>query len=147
MDAIAKRGGNKPDLWNSSDVQVECDILTLDNSLDNEYASHLLSGTSLPINFAAWGHANQSTGNDKILSANIHRALSRLKSVFITLTRLKAFNTKTLIIDFIQLLPNSTMHTMLLMNTVFRFKLAQNRARISYDIGDGSTIPTPKNSW
>ena len=85
MDAIVKRDDNKPDLWNISDIQAKCDLLTLDNSLDNEYSSHLLSGKSLPIKFATWGHTNQSTGNDKSISANIHRALSRLKSIFIAL--------------------------------------------------------------
>ena len=65
MDAIVKRDDNKSDLWNTSDIQAKCDLLTLGNSLDNEYASHLLSGKSLPINFATWGHTNQSTGNDK----------------------------------------------------------------------------------
>ena len=64
-------------------MQCKCDLLTLDNTLDNEYASHLLSGKSLPINFATWSHTDQSTGNDENLSANIHRALSRLKSVFV----------------------------------------------------------------
>ena len=38
----------------------------------------------MPINFATWSHTNQSTGNDSF-SANIHRALSRLKSIFVTL--------------------------------------------------------------
>ena len=71
-------------IWNISDIQCKCDLLTLDNSLDNEDASHLLSGKSLPINFATWSHTNQSTGNDNF-SANIHRALSRLKSIFVTL--------------------------------------------------------------
>ena len=71
--------------WSISDIQCKCDLLTLDNSLDNEYASHLLSGKSLPINFSTWNHTNQSTGNDKNFSANINRALTRLKSVFITL--------------------------------------------------------------
>uniref|UniRef100_UPI0040498795 hypothetical protein n=1 Tax=Flavobacterium sp. TaxID=239 RepID=UPI0040498795 len=85
MDAIIKRDGNKSDLWNITDIQAKCDLLTLDNSLDNEYAAHLLSGKSLPINFATWSHTNQSTGNDKNFSANIHRALTRLKSVFVTL--------------------------------------------------------------
>ena len=85
MDAIVKRDENKSDLWNITDIQAKCDLLTLDNSLDNEYASHLLSGKSLPINFATWSHTNQSTGNDKNFSANIHRALTRLKSVFVTL--------------------------------------------------------------
>ena len=71
--------------WNISDMQCKCDLLTLDNALDNEYASHLLSGKSLPINFSTWNHTNQSTGNDKNFSANINRPLTRLKPVFITL--------------------------------------------------------------
>ena len=72
--------------WDMTDVQVQCDLLTLDNSSENEYASHLLSGKSLPINFSTWNHTNQSTGNykKKTISANIDRALTRLKSVFIS---------------------------------------------------------------
>ena len=69
--------------WTISDIQCKCDLLTLDNSLDNKYASHLLSGKSLPINFAIWSHTNQSTGNDKNFSANIHRAPSRPKYIYI----------------------------------------------------------------
>ena len=30
--------------WDVSDIQCKCDLLALDNSLDDEYASHLLSG-------------------------------------------------------------------------------------------------------
>ena len=71
--------------WDISDVQCKCDLLTLDSSLDNEYASHLLSGKSLPINFSTWNQINQSTGGDKNFSAHINRSLTRLKSVFITL--------------------------------------------------------------
>ena len=51
--------------WDISDIQCKWDLLTLDNSLDNEYASHLLSGKSLPINFNTWNHTNQSTGTAK----------------------------------------------------------------------------------
>ena len=71
--------------WSISDIQCKCDLLTLDNALDNEYASHPLSGKPLPINFSTWNRTNQSTGNDKYFSANINRALTRLKPVFITL--------------------------------------------------------------
>ena len=71
--------------WDISDIQCKCDLLTLGNSLDNEYASHLLSGKSLPINFNTWNHTNQSIGNDKNFSAHITRAVIRLKSIFITL--------------------------------------------------------------
>ena len=71
--------------WGFNDIQCKCDLLTLDNSLDNGYASHLLSGKSLPINFDTWNHTNQSTGNDKIrISAHITRAVTRLKNIFIT---------------------------------------------------------------
>ena len=81
----AWEGQNNTANWNISDTQCKCDLLTLDNALDNEYACHLLSGKSLPINFSTWNHTNQNTGNDKKFSANINRALTRLKSVFITL--------------------------------------------------------------
>ena len=64
---------------------VNCDLLTLEKSLDNEYASPLPSGKSLPINFNTWNHSNQATGNDKRFSAHITRAVTRLKNIFITL--------------------------------------------------------------
>ena len=53
--------------WDITDAQVKCDLLTLDNPLENEYASHLRSGKTFPINFSTWNHTNQSTGNDKNL--------------------------------------------------------------------------------
>ena len=65
--AIIIRDANGSALWNVSDIQCKCDLLTLDNTLDNEYASHSLSCKSLLINFATWSHTNQSTGNDKQL--------------------------------------------------------------------------------
>ena len=66
-----------------SDIQCKCDLSTLDNPLDNEYASHLLSGRSLQIHFNTWNHTNQSIGNDKHFSAHITRAVTRLESTFI----------------------------------------------------------------
>ena len=71
--------------WDISNIQCKCDLPTLCNLLDNEYASHLLSGISLPIHFNTWNHTNQSAGNDTNLSAHISRAGTRLKSMFITL--------------------------------------------------------------
>ena len=70
--------------WDISDIQCKCDLLTRDNPLDNEYASYLLSGKSFPINFNTWNHTNQSAGLDESLSAHITRAVTRLKSIFIT---------------------------------------------------------------
>ena len=75
------------DKWNTSDIQCKCDPLTLGSSLQNEDASHLLSGKSLPTNFSSYNHINQATNGDKYFSCHIHRALTRLKSVFVTLFR------------------------------------------------------------
>ncbi len=36
--------------WSLSDVQMKCDLLTLDTGLDNEYTQHLLQGKALSIN-------------------------------------------------------------------------------------------------
>ena len=71
--------------WDITEIQCKCDLLTLDNSLENEYASHLLSGKTLPINFSSWNHTNQATNNDSDFSVHVNRALTRLKNVFVTL--------------------------------------------------------------
>ena len=63
----AWEGQNNTSNWGISDIQCKCDLPTLDNALGNEYASHLLSGKSLPINFSTWNHTDQSTGNDELL--------------------------------------------------------------------------------
>ena len=75
FDAIVMRDVYASGLWNISGIQCKCDLLTLDDTLDTEYASHPLSGKSLPIYFATWSETNQSTGSDKNVSANIHRVL------------------------------------------------------------------------
>ena len=82
-----QNGLTSVDQWGISDIQCKMDLLTLDSSPQNEYASHLLSGKPLPINFSSFNHTNQATNGDKDFSAHIHRALARLKSVFITLYR------------------------------------------------------------
>jgi hypothetical protein len=69
--------------WQIENVQLKCDIVTLDNSLQNNYDSHLLSGKSLPINFNTYITQSQAiTGQD--VSVNVSRAISRLKSIFVS---------------------------------------------------------------
>eukprot|EP00972_Heterocapsa_arctica_P019038 2810767-Heterocapsa_arctica.AAC.1 len=58
------------DRWSLSDVQVKCDLVELDNSLNNEYASKLLSGGSIPINFSTFSHTAMQTGGDKYFAIN-----------------------------------------------------------------------------
>ena len=81
---------NTSDKWQIQNVQFKADLVILDNSLENSYAQHLLSGKSLPINYSTIVSQIQSTlttldAGQPIIRLNITRALSRLKSVFLTL--------------------------------------------------------------
>ena len=78
-------------LWQIQNVMVKCDICVLDNALDNSYAEHLLSGKALPINYNTFISQLQSiksgVNGQKSVRLNVTRALSRLKSVFVTLDK------------------------------------------------------------
>jgi hypothetical protein len=74
--------------WQIQNPRCLVDICTLDNSLQNEYAQLLLSGKSLPINYSSYVNQMQSiTGTSPAI--NITRALSRLKSVFVTFDKIE----------------------------------------------------------
>jgi len=77
---------NSSGSWIIEDVQLKCDVCTLDNALDNEYAQHLLSGKSLPINYNTYISQTQAMSG-QVSAVNITRALTRLKSIFITLDK------------------------------------------------------------
>ena len=70
--------------WQIENPCVKVDICVLDNALNNEYAALLLSGKALPINYSSYVSQQQSISGQNP-SINITRALSRLKSVFVTL--------------------------------------------------------------
>ena len=75
-------------LWSISDVQLKCDMVTLDSQLDNSYAEHLLSGKSIPISYTSYTTSQQvCAGADT--QVNISRSLTRLKSIFVTLYKEK----------------------------------------------------------
>ena len=69
-------------LWMISQVQLKCDLVTLDNALENEYSEHLMRGNSLPINYDTY-ISQMQTISDYTYSCNITRSLTRLKSVFV----------------------------------------------------------------
>jgi len=69
--------------WSLSDVQMKCDVLTLDNGLDNEYTQHLLQGKALSINYSTFISSMQVIAGS-VSSVNISRSVSRLKSIFLT---------------------------------------------------------------
>ena len=73
--------------WSIQNVEVKCDLVTLDNALDNSYADHLLSGKSLPINYQTFSSQMQTILNMQKPNVNVTRALTRLKTVFVTLDK------------------------------------------------------------
>ena len=70
--------------WQIQNVVVKCDVCRMDNQLENEFAQRFLSGQSISINFSSYV-VQQQTMSGQNPSVNITRALSRLKSVFMTL--------------------------------------------------------------
>ena len=76
--------GNTSNNWMIQDVQLKCDVGTLDNALDNAYAQHLLSGKSLPINYNTYVSQTQRMVSQSV-SINVTRALTRLKLIFINM--------------------------------------------------------------
>ena len=74
-------------LWSINNVQVKVDMCTLDNALDNSYAQHLLSGKSLPISYNTFVSQMQTIAGQEKPLINVSRALTRLKSVFVTLQK------------------------------------------------------------
>jgi len=73
--------------WSINNVQVKTDICVLDNALDNSYAQHLLSGKSLPISYNTFVSQLQTITGQNAPLINVSRALTRLKSVFVTLAK------------------------------------------------------------
>ena len=71
--------------WSINNVQVKVDVCTLDNALDNSYAQHLLQGKSLPISYNTFVSQLQTISGQDAPLVNVSRALTRLKSVFVTL--------------------------------------------------------------
>ena len=67
-----------------SNVQLKCDLIDLDNTLDNEYTQYLLNGKKLPIHFTALTSASQVITAIQS-NVNVSRSLTRLKSVFVSL--------------------------------------------------------------
>ena len=89
VDMIIASGKYKAN-WGISDIQCKCELLTLDSNLDNEDASHRLPGKPLPINYGTLNGTSQSTGSDHNFSTHTNRYLTRLKTVFITVSQAEA---------------------------------------------------------
>ena len=82
-DGAVFTAANTTASWEIENCQIKADVLTLDNSLENSYAEHIMSGKPLPINYNTFITSNQSVGGQNI-SISVSRAVTRLKGLFIT---------------------------------------------------------------
>ena len=78
--------------WEIENCQIKADVLTLDNSLENSYHEHIMSGKPLPINYNTFITSNQSVGGQNI-SISVSRAVTRLKGLFLTFYKERANDT------------------------------------------------------
>ena len=74
---------NTSSIWQLDNVQIKADIVRMDNQLENEFAQRFLSGQSIPINYSTYISQIQALSGQNT-SVNVTRAISRLKSVFLT---------------------------------------------------------------
>ena len=83
---VAGFAATMSETWKLEMCQLKCDICTLDNALDNNYTSHLLSGKNLNIVYNTYV-SNIQTVLAPDTQINVSRSLTRLRSVFLTLAR------------------------------------------------------------
>jgi hypothetical protein len=70
--------------WTIQNCQIKCDILSLDNALDNSYVNHLLGGNTLNIVYDTYIYSIQTvTSGD--CQVHVSRSLTSLRSVFMSL--------------------------------------------------------------
>jgi phage-related tail fiber protein len=70
--------------WKLQNCQIKCDILSLDNALDNSYVNHLLRGNTLKIVYDTYVSSIQ-TITSEYAQVNVSRSLTSLRSVFMSL--------------------------------------------------------------
>ena len=85
---------NTSSIWQLDNVQIKADIVRMDNQLENEFAQRFLSGQSIPINYSTYISQIQALSGQNT-SVNVTRAISRLKSVFLTFAPNSNFSTNT----------------------------------------------------
>ena len=81
-EAVFKTDNTSTD-WSIENICIKCDCCTIDNNLNNEYTSHLLKGSALPIVYSTYIN-QQSTIASKPVAVQVSRAFSRLQKGFIT---------------------------------------------------------------
>ena len=72
--------------WRIQNCQIKCDILSLNNSLDNAYVNHLLGGNTLVYDTDTYvSSIHTITSADT--QVNVSRSSTSLRSVFMSLDK------------------------------------------------------------
>ena len=89
------QGGNTSVLWEINNVIVRAEVITLDNTVDNNITKHLLEGQSLKLIVPQYHTLSQTfnAGGGEI-NMNIVKSASKLSTAFITLYREKQIGTR-----------------------------------------------------
>ena len=71
--------------WQIENVQVKCDVCTLDNKVENIFTQHMLGGGSFPIRYDNYIAQLQPIPAGAVtVMVKVTRTASRLKSCFVT---------------------------------------------------------------
>jgi hypothetical protein len=72
--------------WKIQNCQIKCDILTLDNALDNSYVTNLLGGNTFKNVYDTYISSIQTVPSEDC-QVNVSRSLTSLRSVFMSLEK------------------------------------------------------------
>ena len=100
------QAGNTSVLWEINNVIIRAEVITLDNTVDNNITKHLLEGQSLKLIVPQYHTLTQTfnAGGGEI-NMNIVKSASKLSTAFITLYRQKKQGTR-----YGQFLPDNYVH-------------------------------------
>ena len=74
-------------VWHIENVQVKCDVVSLDTGLQNSYDQIVLSSKDIPIHYNTFISQFQTITGQEEPFVNVSRAATRLKSIFVTLDK------------------------------------------------------------
>jgi len=72
-------------LWSITEPVIKCQVIQIDNSLQNGFTQRLLDGKSFPIHFTSFVTQIANAGNTPTPVVSITRAFTRLKAAYITM--------------------------------------------------------------
>ena len=87
VDANVFYNNDSSNQWSILNVQAKCDLVTLDNSYEEDFFKSLSEGTPLYINYNTLISQIQTISGNSNLNVNVSRSLTRLKSVFVSLIK------------------------------------------------------------